>query len=233
MSKRRPRRIGKLVSLAALASAALLVVQARSEPRSAFANEAEPAPAGVTGLPHEGLDVKAMLEPDPVPFPEEPALPLLRLEKLGTRESVELTPFDSSGAVRYDQMLELSTLFSPKSKLGKVPDPEEVTAIDPRLAELLMKISDQLGGKPLIVVSGHRKPGRGTSRKSFHVRGMAADIAVFGLKPAEVRAAAIEVGAGGVGLYRGFVHVDVREEPYQWGAGRARPRRTGPLKSKR
>src|SRR5688572_2370227 len=56
--------------------------------------------------------------PRPIPDPptlEEQRLPLLRLETLGTRESIELTPFAADGTVRPEEMTTLSALFAPKN----------------------------------------------------------------------------------------------------------------------
>jgi hypothetical protein len=153
----------------------------------------------------------------------EAALPVLSLRALGGTRSVDLVPFGPDGAPRAAALERFSELLAPPSPPASwhrpPKPPEDPVSIDPRLARLLLDTSSELGGRPITIVSGHRKPGRGTSRKSFHVRGMAADIAVEGLKPIEVRAAAIRAGAGGVGLYPGFVHVDVRDEPYRWGGG--------------
>ncbi|NUP08130.1 MAG: DUF882 domain-containing protein [Polyangiaceae bacterium] len=168
--------------------------------------------------------------PEPVVVTEP--LRVLHLETLGTREPVDITPFDAAGEVVPDEMMKLSTLLAPRNPRGGPPDPEDVVRIDPALAALLLRISAELGDAPLVIVSGHRKPGRGTSKKSFHVKGMAADIAVAGVKPVEIRRAALRAGAGGVGLYPRFVHVDVREEPYRWGAGGGRPRLRRPAPSK-
>lgn len=146
----------------------------------------------------------------------EPAR-LLRLAIQG--ELRTFTPFGPDGEVIPEAFEQLTRAFAPPvvTWRTKTPEPEPAVAPDPRLIELLMDISDELGNRPLIVVSGARKPGKGTSHRSYHVRGMAVDIAVDGLKPIELRKAALRAGAKGVGLYRRFVHVDVRDVPYKWG----------------
>jgi hypothetical protein len=151
------------------------------------------------------------------------ALPALPLRTLNGAGRIDVVPFDGDGALRPGVGDQLARLFGPLALRLAPPGAadEELVPPDPRLVALLMRISTELGGAPITIVSGHRKAGRGTTRRSFHVRGMAADIAVTGRKPLEVRDAALRAGAGGVGLYRAFVHVDVRDEPYRWGGGRA------------
>jgi hypothetical protein len=151
------------------------------------------------------------------------ALPALPLRTLGGTARIDVVPFDAEGAMRAGVGDQLARLFGPIALRLAPPgaSDDELVPPDPRLVALLMRISVELDGAPITIVSGHRKAGRGTTRRSFHVRGMAADIAVAGRNPREVRDAAIRAGAGGVGLYRAFVHVDVRDEPYRWGGGRA------------
>ncbi len=170
------------------------------------------SPAGVV------LASERMAEADA--WAGEAALPVLRLAALGGGQRSDLVPFGPDGDVRPGPMRELALLLAPRSVRSATPGTEEEPqAIDPRLVALLIRISDELGRAPLTIVSGHREPGRGTSRKSFHVRGMAVDIAVAGKRPSEIREAALRAGAGGIGLYPAFVHVDVRDEPYRWGGG--------------
>ncbi len=74
--------------------------------------------------------------------------------------------------------------------------------------------------EPFHVISGYRSPktnaklrdkSKGVAKKSFHMRAMAADIALPGRKLEWLREAAIDLKRGGVGIYRksGFIHVDV------------------------
>lgn len=83
-------------------------------------------------------------------------------------------------------------------------------------------------GKPVIVVSGYRSPAynaararnsSGVAKDSQHLHGRAADIRVAGVPSAEVHAAVLALvkagqlpKLGGLGIYRGWVHVDVREK---------------------
>ncbi len=98
----------------------------------------------------------------------------------------------------------------------------DVSRIDPRLLDLLHRLQAVLEVRePFHVISGYRSPatnamlasrsGGGVGKKSFHMRGMAIDIALPGRSVTALRRAALAQRAGGVGAYprSGFVHVDV------------------------
>ncbi|MEJ7733250.1 MAG: DUF882 domain-containing protein [Polyangiaceae bacterium] len=141
--------------------------------------------------------------------PQRPALVLLRL---GDQQRLEVHPFDGQGAAQLEAFQAIDAFFRASSG-------HEVL-VDPALVDLLMRVQQELAGEPLVLVSGHRQPGRGTSGKSYHVSGMAADVAAPRAGVQELRRAALRAGAGGVGLYPHFVHVDARAEPYRWVGGR-------------
>ena len=91
------------------------------------------------------------------------------------------------------------------------------------LCTVLERLRDELGGRPVHILSGYRSPGHnaavGGAKQSQHMAGRAADITVEGVAPAEVHATllrlfhagAIEIG--GIGIYPSWVHVDVRPRP--------------------
>lgn len=94
-------------------------------------------------------------------------------------------------------------------------------AMDPALVQLLATVQYNLGCRNLEfeVVSGYRSPrtnqrllrmGRGVDRNSFHMRGQAIDVRMWGVELASIRDAALELQAGGVGYYprSSFVHID-------------------------
>jgi uncharacterized protein YcbK (DUF882 family) len=97
----------------------------------------------------------------------------------------------------------------------------DVIKIDTRLVDLLYAISQKTGGNPAFhLISGYRSPATneklrqnsgGVARKSLHMQGHAADIRIPGVKTAELRKIAIDIGGGGVGYYpeSNFVHVDI------------------------
>jgi len=88
--------------------------------------------------------------------------------------------------------------------------------IDPRLIEMLYRISKRTGEK-ILLVSGFRTPAF-AAPNSYHIRGMAADIRIPGMTPLMVRDLARAMGVHGIGYYprSQFVHVDLREQPYFW-----------------
>ncbi len=97
----------------------------------------------------------------------------------------------------------------------------DVHPIDVRLLDLLHLLQRKVKSRsPFQVISGYRSPATnaklaslsgGVARRSFHVKGMAIDIAIGDRKLTALRDAALALEAGGVGYYPrpGFVHVDV------------------------
>jgi len=86
--------------------------------------------------------------------------------------------------------------------------------------DLLVFLQRKLGtSTPYDVLSAYRSPetnawlasvSRGVARDSQHMQGNAIDIHLSDRTPAQIRAAAMSLGMGGVGFYpkSGFVHVD-------------------------
>lgn len=91
--------------------------------------------------------------------------------------------------------------------------------IDSELAAKLQKIRDHFG-KAVTITSGYRCPTHnkavGGATNSYHVQGMAADIIVKGVSPAEVAKYAESIGMLGIGQYSNFTHVDTRSDKYYW-----------------
>nr|WP_245837135.1 DUF882 domain-containing protein [Paraferrimonas sedimenticola] len=97
---------------------------------------------------------------------------------------------------------------------------QEVGMMDPNLFELICQLQDALDCHDEIhIISGYRSPktnaqlalrSNGVAKKSYHMKGMAIDLAIPGVPLKEIRDAAIELQGGGVGYYpsSGFVHVD-------------------------
>ncbi len=89
--------------------------------------------------------------------------------------------------------------------------------LHPELLQKLQALRDELGA-PLVVTSGYRcethNQNVGGARNSYHVQGMAADIAAgpTGLDVHALADLCQRRGFGGIGAYasQGFVHVDVR-----------------------
>lgn len=96
--------------------------------------------------------------------------------------------------------------------------------IDTRLVEILQQIRDHFGVS-VHVNSGYRCESHnaavGGSKTSHHMRGMAADIRVKGVAPAEVAKYAESIGVKRIGLYEGdaegnFVHIGSDERKRFW-----------------
>lgn len=97
---------------------------------------------------------------------------------------------------------------------------ELVKPIDPATIDIMAATHDLLDcSEPFDVVSGYRCPktnamlrerGRGVAKNSYHLKGMAVDLACRARSVRQVASAARSLGAGGVGRYSRseFTHVD-------------------------
>lgn len=93
------------------------------------------------------------------------------------------------------------------------------------LAANLQVLRDDIG-EPIHVNSGYRTPAYnkkvGGKPKSYHLRAMAADITAKNYSPKQLAArieALIKGGKmkeGGLGIYKGFVHYDIRGVKARW-----------------
>lgn len=78
-------------------------------------------------------------------------------------------------------------------------------------------------GVPFLVTSAYRSPEHnrkvGGAKNSMHMQGIAFDIRMDNLDPAEFIAAAQRYGFRGIGTYpaSGFIHIDTRAAPARWG----------------
>lgn len=97
----------------------------------------------------------------------------------------------------------------------------EVGRIDPGVLDQLATLRERLDGAgPFEVISGYRCAGTnehlrltrggGVATRSLHMDGRAIDVRLDGVALADLRDAALELNAGGVGYYprERFVHVD-------------------------
>ena len=107
------------------------------------------------------------------------------------------------------------------------------TPVPPQYLSNAKKVADQLevlraalGGRPIIITSGYRTPEYnkkvGGVGGSAHLTASAADIVVRGIPPAQVAATIeklIDAGKmqeGGIGIYKTFVHYDIRGTRARW-----------------
>lgn len=105
------------------------------------------------------------------------------------------------------------------------PVPDSLLPNLQKLAENLQVLRDYIG-KPIHINSGYRSPSHnkkiGGATQSQHLLATAADITVRDMTPSQVYRAIeklIKSGQmhnGGLGLYKGFVHYDVRPSPARW-----------------
>jgi uncharacterized protein YcbK (DUF882 family) len=96
----------------------------------------------------------------------------------------------------------------------------EMATIDPRVIEHINLVQKRLGGDGEIhVISGYRSPeynallvkrSRRAARHSLHVEGQAVDFFIPGVRPRDIRQAALQLQFGGVGYYprADFIHLD-------------------------
>lgn len=100
-------------------------------------------------------------------------------------------------------------------------DGTDTVFISLALVNLLQKIRDHFG-KAVIINSAYRTEAHnksiGGATYSQHKYGLAADIHINGVTPKEI-ASYVETlmpSSGGIGIYKSFVHVDVRRVKSRW-----------------
>lgn len=100
-------------------------------------------------------------------------------------------------------------------------DGSDTVFISLGLVTVLQKIRDHFA-KPVIINSAYRNDAYnkkvGGADYSQHKYGTAADIYISGVSPATIAAyvETIMPNTGGIGIYRNFVHVDVRAARARW-----------------
>lgn len=110
------------------------------------------------------------------------------------------------------------------SKCGR-DIPNEILPNIIELAKNLQVLRDEVN-KPISITSGYRSPEHNAkvkgAKNSQHIKGTAADIKVKGMTPKEV-ALVIEglieqgkIKEGGIGIYRTWVHYDIRGKKARW-----------------
>lgn len=132
------------------------------------------------------------------------------VESVNTGEKVEATLDINTGEADEPSYLALRHLMRCQRTGAEHP-------IDPRIIQLLFRISQQTGQR-ILLVSGFRSPAFSTAAFSYHARGMAVDIRVPGMTTLMLRELVRSLGVPGIGYYptSAFVHADMREEPYTW-----------------
>lgn len=75
-------------------------------------------------------------------------------------------------------------------------------------------------GAAIIIHSGYRCASHnwqvGGEEKSYHLQGLAVDIAVKGHSPEKLAELGEKLGFSGIGIYQNFVHLDLRKGKARW-----------------
>ena len=104
-----------------------------------------------------------------------------------------------------------------RQKISKVLSATgERPRINRRLIQLIAKVSDTFGGRPMRIVSGYRE--RSYSAASRHKTGRALDFSIPGVPNEALRDYVRTFSSVGVGYYPNstFVHLDVRDKDTYW-----------------
>lgn len=113
----------------------------------------------------------------------------------------------------------ISTNF--KVKEFACTDGSDPIFIDSELVSVLQKIRTHFG-KSVTITSAYRTPTKnkacGGTAYSQHLYGKAADIKISGVTPKKIAAYAEKLlpNKGGIGIYKSFVHIDVRATKSRW-----------------
>jgi uncharacterized protein YcbK (DUF882 family) len=137
----------------------------------------------------------------------------LALHNLHTGESLRAVYWTAGGYIR--EAVENINFILRDFRTG------EIKPINPGLLDLMHAIAGRLDTRePFLIISGYRSAatnamlhahGEGVSPRSFHMKGMAADIRLPGRELSALRSTALALHRGGVGFYpkSDFVHIDV------------------------
>ncbi|MBD2810659.1 YcbK family protein [Xenorhabdus sp. Vera] len=137
---------------------------------------------------------------------------ILHFNNLHTGEELKAEFFDGR---RYNKS-ELSRL----NYLFRDFRQNKIKTIDPKLFDQIYLLQMMMGiNKPVQLVSGYRslmtnnmlrQASGGVAKHSYHTRGQAMDFHIDGMQLANIRKAALKMGAGGVGFYpkSNFIHID-------------------------
>lgn len=134
-------------------------------------------------------------------------------------EAVNTTDGISTYSKKKDGSKKLTTNFK-VSEFACKDGTDEILIAD-ALPVILQEIRDHFG-QPVTVTSGYRTAAYnaavGGAKASQHMLGTAADIVVAGVSPlaAAQYAETLLGSSGGIGLYSGFTHVDVRAARARW-----------------
>jgi len=181
------------------------------EPRGSAGSSAKPS-AGTTTQDRLSTKLSATTQSDrDDPSPGKPKRGVVTLHRLMSGETLSLRLVDDHGRAKLLSRLRMREFLRPRdSRKRKMPNA--------RLIELLARVSDHFGGRPIHVVSGYRLPGGLTRKTSRHVAGEAIDFRIPGVPLETLRDYCSQFKNVGVGIYprTQFIHLDVRKAPARW-----------------
>jgi uncharacterized protein YcbK (DUF882 family) len=196
-----------LVTALALTSALGTPGQASAQPAPAAAPKPAPQAAKPSAKPAPAKSAAAKPKAGKKP-PAKPKTKTVVLYHLNRRETMTLRLRDSQGRPvkglqkRFDRFLRCH--YTNKQH-----------AMNPRLVRLLYQTGQHWPGKRIEVVSGFRNPTVAKNPHSPHMKGLACDFRVVGVKNTELRDYLRgNMTKVGVGYYpnSSFVHLDVRKD---------------------
>ncbi len=150
---------------------------------------------------------------------KRPDVRKLGFKNLHTGENVSVT-YHANGKYVLEGLDELDSVMRDVRN-------DDIKRMNPKLFDLLHDLKRAFDSKEdYLLISGFRSQetndflrslGRGVAKRSYHIRGMAADVRLPGVDVVEFAKAAKAMKRGGVGLYRRsrFVHLDVAR-PRSW-----------------
>ncbi|MBO6938839.1 MAG: LysM peptidoglycan-binding domain-containing protein [Deltaproteobacteria bacterium] len=136
---------------------------------------------------------------------------VVTLVRVLTHERIRMRLVDSRGRARRAAKRRLARLF----RYRQTTQSKEPSG---RLLQVLTRVSDHFGGRPISVYSAYRPEGGSTNESSRHVAGAAVDIRIRGVSNQQLRDYLRTLPRVGVGYYPNgrFVHVDVRSRSAYW-----------------
>ena len=123
----------------------------------------------------------------------------------------------------YSRAKDGSAALSPHFKVWEFAcrDGSDTVFVSGALVEVLEKVRAHFG-RPVVITSGYRTESHNKACSgapySQHKYGLAADITIQGVTPAQIAAYAETLlpGTGGIGIYDRFCHIDVRKVKSRW-----------------
>ena len=169
-------------------------------------------------------DAKSSLSPAAVPHGSPKIRPVGQIQLITYQQTWEGRVLTPKGHILPSAYEAISKVLGATGARPAIPD---------RLIYLLVRASDEFGGRPLRVVSGYRTSSY--SPDSRHRHSAAVDFSVIGVRNSTLRDYLLTLEQVGVGYYpnSSFVHLDVRTEKTFWidYAGPGEPPRYTPRKA--